>query len=300
MIIVHLIGGLGNQMFQYAVGRHLAERNSTLLKLDLSDFEEYKRQRYALHCFKIWEHIATIEEIATFRRKGISRTAKLLSKIGTRWCGLSSSTSDFYQDNIILKEKRLSFDPSVLEAKGNIYLEGYWQSEKYFSSIRDILLREFAFKYEQDAKSREIANHIQKKEAVSLHIRRGDYVNDPLTNQTHGFCSLEYYQKAVNYITQKIPNCHFYIFSDDHSWVYENFKLDYPVTVVDHNDASTNYEDLRLMSLCRHNIIANSSFSWWGAWLNSNPEKIVVSPERWFNDKSLDTKDMIPGGWLKI
>jgi len=300
VIIVSLTGGLGNQMFQYAVGRHLAEKNSTLLKLDLSGFEAYKLRRYALHCFKIWEHIATMEEISTFKRKRVSRTAKLLSKIGTRWVGLSSATSDFYQDAIVLKERGFSFDPSIMEAKGNIYLEGYWQSEKYFSAIRDILLREFTFKYEQDAKSREIAEQIQKTESVSLHIRRGDYVHDPLTNKAHGLCSFEYYQKAVNYITQKIPNCHFYIFSDDRAWVCENFKLDYPVTMVDHNNASTNYEDLRLMSLCRHSIIANSSFSWWGAWLNSNPEKIVVSPERWFNDKSLDTKDMIPEGWLKI
>lgn len=121
MIIVSLTGGLGNQMFQYAVGRHLAEKNSTLLKLDLSGFESYKLCRYALHCFKIWEYIATMEEIVIFKGKGISRTAKLLSKIGTRWGGLSSATSDFYQDTIIFKEKRLSFDPSMLEAKGNIY-----------------------------------------------------------------------------------------------------------------------------------------------------------------------------------
>lgn len=303
MIIAHLIGGLGNQMFQYAAGRHLAEKNSTLLKLDLSGFEEYKLHRYALHCFKIWEHIATMEEIATFKGKGITRTAKLLSKIGTRWGGLSFATSDFYQDAIILKEKRFSFDPSVLEAKANIYLEGYWQSEKYFAEIRDILLREFAFKYEQDAKSRGIANQIQKTESVSLHIRRGDYVHDPLTNKIHGLCSFDYYKKAVNYINQKIPNCHFYIFSDDHSWVRENFKLDYPVTMVDHNNASRNYEDLRLMSLCRHNVIANSSFSWWGAWLNGNMDKIVIAPRKWFGTDRLRSRimdDLLPRGWYRL
>lgn len=300
MIITQLIGGLGNQMFQYALGRHLAEKNSTLLKLDLSGFEEYKLHRYALHCFMIWEHSATMEEIETFKRKGISRIAKLLSKIGTRWGGLSSATSDFYQNTIVLKERQRAFDSSVLETKGNIYLEGYWQSEKYFSSIRDILLREFTVKYEQDAKSREIANQIQKTESVSLHIRRGDYVHDPFINQIHGLCSFDYYEKAVNYITKKMPNCHFYIFSDDHSWVCENFKLDYPVTMVNHSDVSTNYEDLRLMSICRHNIIANSSFSWWGAWLNTNPNKIVVSPKRWFNDESFARSDMIPESWLKM
>jgi len=287
-------------MFQYAVGRQLAETNSTLLKLDLSGFEDYKLRQYGLHCFKIWEHIATIEEIAAFKRKRISHIAKLLSKIGSRWCGFSTATCDFYQDAITIKEKQFSFDPSVLDAKGNIYLEGYWQSEKYFSVIRDILLREFDLKYEQNAKNRVIANHIQKTESVSLHIRRADYVHDPLTNHIHGICSFDYYKKAVDYITLKIPNCHFYIFSDDQSWVFENFKLDYPVTMVCHNDATTSYEDLRLMSLCRYNIIANSSFSWWGAWLNTNPDKIVLAPERWFSDSTLNAKDLIPESWIKV
>lgn len=287
-------------MFQYALGHHLAEKNSTLLKLDLSGFEGYKLHRYGLHCFKIREHVATMEEIATFKGRGFSRTAKLLSKIGMRWGGLSSATSDFYQNTIFLKEKGGRIDPTILEAKGSIYLEGYWQSEKYFSSIRDILLREFAFKYEQDAKSSEIANQIQKTESVSLHIRRGDYVNNPSTNQILGCCSFDYYQKAVSYITKRIPNCHFYIFSDDHLWVCENFKLDHPFTMVDHNDASTNYEDLRLMSLCKNNIIANSSFSWWGAWLNQNPNKIVIAPLKWFNDSSINTDDLIPNSWIRV
>jgi len=287
-------------MFQYALGRHLAEHNSTLLKLDVTGYEEYKLHRYALHCFKIWEHIATIEEIETFKRRNITFTGKILSKLRKRWLGVSSSTSDFYRDTTVIKERRSSFDSSVLEAKGNVYLEGYWQSERYFSSIRDILLREFSFKYELNTKGRDIAEQMQESESVSLHIRRGDYAHNSLTNQIHGVCSLGYYKKAINAITQKIPDCHFYIFSDDHTWVCDNFSIDYPFTLVEHNDASTSYEDLRLMSLCRHNIIANSSFSWWGAWLNTNPKKIVVSPEGWFNDKSIDTVDLIPEGWSKI
>lgn len=287
-------------MFQYALGRHLAEKNSTLLKLDLSCFEDYKLHRYALHSFKIWEHIATIEEIETFNRTDRTLVAKFVSKITKKSGTISSATSYLYRDPIILKEKRFSFDPSVLEARGNIYLEGYWQSEKYFFEIRDILLREFTFKYEQDAKNKKISEQIQKAESVSLHIRRGDYVHNVLTNQVHGLCSFGYYSEAVNHIIKNRPNCHFYIFSDDPSWVRENFKIDYPVTVIEHNDASANFEDLRLMSLCRHNIIANSSFSWWGAWLNTYAQKIVVSPEKWFNDPSLDAKDIIPEGWLKI
>lgn len=300
MIILKLSGGLGNQLFQYALGRHLAEKNSTVLMLDLSVYETYKLRRYSLHCFKILEHIATTEDIEYIKEKDKTRVARLVSKIRKRFGALYSATSDSYQDVNVLEEKRFSFDPSVLEVKGNIYLEGYWQSEKYFSAIRNILLREFTFKYEQDAKRREIAEQIQKTESVSLHIRRGDYVLNDLTNKVHGLCSIDYYNKAVNHIIQKIPNSHFFIFSDDPSWVHENFKTDHPVTIVEHNEASTDSEDLRLMSFCRHNIIANSSFSWWGAWLNAYPGKIVISPKRWFNDPALDAKDIIPEGWLKI
>lgn len=300
MIIVRLSGGLGNQMFQYALGRYLAEKNYTFLKLDLSGYEDYNLHRYALHCFNICEHIATTEEIKTFKQKRKTPVARLVSEIRKRSCVLSSETSDVFCDPIIIKEKQLSFEPSVIETKGNIYLDGYWQSEKYFITISDILLREFTFKYDQDVKSREIAEQIQKTKSVSLHIRRGDYVHNALTNQVHGLCSFDYYKKAVNYITKIVTNSHFYIFSDDPSWVRENFKIDYPFTVIEHNGATANFEDLRLMSLCQHNIIANSSFSWWGAWLNIYARKIVMAPEKWFNDPSLDAKDIIPEGWFKI
>lgn len=300
MIIVRLIGGLGNQMFQYALGRHLAHRNSTLLKLDVSEFEAYKLQSYGLHCFAIWQHIASIEEIETFKIKSYQRLSRWALNTKKRLGFYRYTTFDFYRDIKYLQEKSFSFDPSVLDVQGNIYLDGYWQTEKYFSEIRGILLREFACIYQQDAKSKDIAEHIQKKESVSLHIRRGDYVHDPLTSQMHGVCSLEYYREAVDRIARKIPKAHLFIFSDDHAWVRENMKFDHPFTIVDHNDASANYEDLRLMSMCRHNIIANSSFSWWGAWLNAHPDKMVIAPERWNNDPALDAQDVLPESWVKI
>lgn len=300
MIIVKLYGGLGNQLFQYALGRHLAEKNSTILKLDLCNFQIDKLRKYELHCFKILHQIASLNEIEAIKCENKYRLCRLTSKIRMKLGFSYSKIFDFYNLPIIIKEKKFSFDSSVLETKGNIYIDGYWQSEKYFSVIKNILLSELVIKYEQDLKNKELAKLICNTESVSLHIRRGDYVHDQLTNLYHGLCSFDYYQKAVDQIVQKIPNCHFYVFSDDPLWVRENFKLDYPLIIVDHNNINTNYEDLRLMSLCHHNIIANSSFSWWGAWLNKNPEKIVYAPEKWFNDKKLDTSDLIPGSWLKI
>ena len=133
-----------------------------------------------------------------------------------------------------------------------------------------------------------------------MHIRRGDYVSNPTTNKLHGTCSLEYYHNAVDIIAAKVSNPHFFIFSDDHEWARNNFKIDYPLTFVAHNNAGKNYEDMRLMSLCKHHIIANSSFSWWGAWLGSNPKKIVCAPRGWFKDKSLNTNDIIPSDWSRI
>lgn len=300
MIIVRLIGGLGNQLFQYAIGRNLAERNSTLLKLDLSGYEEYKLQRYGLHYFKIWEHIASLEEIATFRKKKTNYFSKLSSKV-IRILGYSQyPTSSFYRESTYVKENEASFDPSVLERTGNIYLEGYWQSERYFSGIREILLREYVIKHDPNYLNKQLSEQISKYDSVSLHIRRGDYVSDPITNKIHGICSNDYYESAIQKITQRVPSCHFFIFSDDPIWVRKNFMIAYPFTIIDHNDASGNFEDLRLMSKCKHNIIANSSFSWWGAWLNRNPEKIVIAPGRWFNDPGLDSNSLIPDSWIKV
>jgi hypothetical protein len=300
MIIVKLIGGLGNQLFQYAAGRQLAELNSTILKLDISGFEEYKLHRYALHSFEIWQHIATIEEIEAFKKVQTKSTA-LISKIGKRLNYSINPTLDFYRNVKVINESNLMFNSDVLELKGNIYMNGYWQSERYFSDIRNILLKEFTIKHKQDFTNLELSKQICNTESVSLHIRRGDYISSQLTNQIHGVCSMEYYQKAINEIVKKISNCHFYIFSDDHHWVRENFRLDYPMTMVD-NNTTTNYEDIRLMSQCRHNIIANSSFSWWGAWLNTNSEKIVIAPKKWFADdvKNKETKYLVPETWIRI
>lgn len=301
MIIVRLIGGLGNQMFQYALGRTLAERQSTLLKLDLSGFEDYKLHRYGLHCFKTWQHIATADEVLAFRQEDpLSRGAGWILRM-KRWLVVrfQASRSD-HRDRRVIKENGLGFAPSVLEATGDLYLDGYWQSEKYFAGMRDILLREFAFLHDQDDRNRAVAAQIQSCESVAVHIRRGDYASEPSTNDVHGLCSLDYYRRAVDEVIRRRPGSHFFAFSDDHTWVRQNLAIDHPLTVVDHNDASRNFEDLRLMSSCRHNIIANSSFSWWGAWLNRNPNKLVVAPKDWYRDPTLDTADLIPEPWTRL
>ena len=135
---------------------------------------------------------------------------------------------------------------------------------------------------------------------MSLHVRRTDYVQNALTNKIHGVCDQDYYASCVRYIGDQVSNPHFFIFSDEPQWAKDNLMFDFPMTVVDCNDASRNYEDLRLMSTCKHNIIANSSFSWWGAWLNSNPNKIICAPKQWFTDSTRNTKDLIPSNWIRL
>ena len=293
MIIVRLIGGLGNQLFQYAAARRLSILHRTTLKLDITPFEYYKLHRYSLSPFRIQEVFATPEEIAEV--KGTSK--KRLAKRAFRW---SQKLKPYYRRSIFSELHFGAFDPNIMKTPKHVYLDGYWQSEKYFVDIQDVIRRGFTVKYEQDGQSREIAEQIASTQSVSIHIRRGDYVSNPQTSRVHSVCSLDYYKQCVSLIAEKITHPHIFVFSDDPRWVTDNLRFDYPTTFVTHNDATKNYEDLRLMSMCKHNIIANSSFSWWGAWLNANPNKIVLAPRRWFNDPSRDTRDLLPDGWIKV
>ena len=141
-------------------------------------------------------------------------------------------------------------------------------------------------------------DNILKTTSISLHIRRGDYLT-PENAETHCLCSPSYYQNAIQYIVQRVENPHFFIFSDDITWVFDNFKMPYPYTIVNVNDSYTGYYDLELMRNCKHNIIANSTFSWWGAWLNENPNKIVIAPQRWFMNQEEEI-DIIPSSWVRL
>jgi hypothetical protein len=177
-----------------------------------------------------------------------------------------------------------------------VYLAGCWQSERYFKDIEDVIRREFTVKIKPDANNERTTALINSVNAVSLHIRRDDYV----TNQRHGTCALAYYQQAVEIISRKVSSPYFFVFCDDILWAKENLKLKYPTVFISHNDAAKDFEDLRLMTQCSHHITANSTFSWWGAWLNKKYDKIVIAPGKWFNDEGINTKDLIPEGWIRI
>ncbi|HBG06022.1 MAG: hypothetical protein A2075_15665 [Geobacteraceae bacterium GWC2_58_44] len=293
MIIVKLMGGLGNQMFQYAAGRSLALRRGTSLKLDLSFLEGYQanhtRRSFELERLDIRAEKATPGELAAVERgEPSSLFQRTLGAFFKRRAGMK-----------LFLEKQFNVNPEFFELPDQVYLEGFWQSEGYFKDYGDIIRREFTPSTAPVGKNLELMDEIRSVNAVSLHIRRGDYVTDPAIRAAHHVCELDYYQKGAEVMASSLQAPHFFVFSDDSDWVAANLKLQHPTTFVSHNQGR-GYEDLRLMSLCRHHIIANSSFSWWGAWLNPSPDKIVCAPGRWFNEMPANTCDLIPQGWRKI
>ena len=286
MIITKLTGGIGNQMFQYAMARAVAHLNKTGLMLDISWFDRVKthtRREYSLGNFNISGELF---------KSGIFH--RILFKISFLE-NLRSPQKRYY-----IKEKQIfHFDPEVFKISENVYLDGYWQNEKYFKDTEEIIRKEFTLKNPFNKTISEIAEKISEANSISLHIRRGDYIEDKITNQLHGVCSLGYYSKAIDRILEKVSKPSFFIFSDDIEWVKNNLKLNYSTVFVSDNPIKDS-EELILMSKCKHNIIANSSFSWWGAWLNQNPQKIVIAPKQWFKDSSIQTDDLIPYSWQKI
>ena len=289
MVIVKLIGGLGNQLFQYAAARRIAYINNVPLKLDISSFVDYPLRAYKLQPFNVVQELASPEEVARLKGAGLANRI-------FRWTQQILP----YHRRAWLVERQFHFDPAILRASGDVYLEGYWQSEKYFKDIEPIVRAEFTVKTAPDPVNEAMAQTIRRTQSVSLHIRRGDYVSDATMRHVHGICLLEYYYTAVARLIQAGVTPHFFIFSDDPPWAQANLKLKSPVTIVTHNGANRDYEDLRLMSLCHHHIIANSSFSWWGAWLSQNQNKIAFAPAKWFNTTERDTRDLIPDEWHRI
>lgn len=286
MIIVGIAGGLGNQMFQYAFYRALMEKGKNVkIDLDLSWHGKYEMHNgYELHrIFSVKENVATKDEI-----KELVGSRNIFNRFLRRY----KLKKTFYftpklEDCIRFNEKFLNVD--------NIYLFSAWQTEKYFSTVKSIIEKEFVFKLKMNEDSQSIAKQIMQENSVSIHVRRGDYLNN---EQLRGICTVEYFTRAIERIKQLVKQPRFYVFSDDIQWCKEHFLFD-NIKYVSSNSGIDSYQDMQLMSLCKHNITSNSTFSWWGAWLNKNVNKIVISPKKWFN--GIDgTKDIIPDEWMKV
>ncbi len=293
MIVVRLSGGLGNQMFQYAAGLSAAIRNNTDLFLDL----EYLTNHPIHNGFEL-NSIFDISSLPSSSKQikfilGF-RSNKWIYKILLRLKLKILAGSHFYI------EPYFNYDRKFTEICDNNYLIGYFQSEKYFINIKNLIHKHFRFKKNISKENLHLLRLIKNTNSVSIHVRRGDYVTNPNAFNIHGICSIIYYKKAISYIKKNIENPHFYIFSDDKEWAIKNFNFERRSTIISLNSNKQDYMDMLLMSRCRHNIIANSSFSWWAAWLNGNVSKIVIAPKKWFKSDRYSIEDLIPKHWIKI
>lgn len=278
-------------MFQYAFAYAFAKTHASEFKLDISGFDSYELRHYALDSFCIIEEIATNNETNSLKYKCENIWIKFIRKLIRQQTPFANS---YYT------EYGFQFDKNVCSKQGNVYFEGYWQSENYFLNYREGLLKLFKLKYPPHERSSYFQQRILATEAVGLHVRRGDYITNVRTNSILGTCDLDYYRQAVSLFESKLLKPHFFIFSDDLVWAKENLNFINNISFVELGEEILDHEEMWLMSQCQHNIIANSSFGWWGAWLNQNPDKIVIAPQRWFRDTSINTRDLLPDSWIRL
>lgn len=288
MIITRLQGGMGNQMFQYALGRDLSIKYGVPFKIDV---ESYKiknavERHYDLDVFNIVEDIANEKEVPFFYRN--SNRNLFLSK-------LNSVLNKFLKNKG--KETSFSFDSNILEVGLDIYLDGYWQSPKYFENIEDIIRKDFILKNKLSLNIENLKEVIKKENSLCIHVRRGDYVG----NSHHEVVGQEYYKQAIEKMKSLTTIDKIYVFSDDIKWCEENMSFEFPSMFVGEEYAGQKAEGhMTLMSACHNFIIPNSSFAWWSAFLSENKDKKVIVPKQWFPDESINSSDLIPKEWIRI
>jgi len=286
MIYARLFGGLGNQLFQYAAARALSLRIGSRVGLDRRYLPSPPHHlSYALHHFAIQAETDP-PSLPPHRTRALRHFA---------WrAGIGAPR--------FLRERGLGVNDAVLHAADETYLHGYFQSQTYFADSLAQLRQDLRIVTPPDALNAEWLDRIEvDPQAVSVHLRRGDYVAVPKAGDTHGTCDAGYYARAIAHlrtVTGTSPRA--FVFSDDPEWVRCNLHLDVEMEVVGHNGPTAHYEDLRLMSACRHHIIANSTFSWWGAWLNARNDKTVIAPRRWFATDQLVNPDILPDDWIRL
>lgn len=289
MIVMNLKGGLGNQLFQYALGRHLANIHNTTLALDVSSFESDPLRNYRLDSFNI---SATV-----LPPKSNSFAKRIVNKFLSERNPIHRL---FHKELPLVRENGFEFQPNILQSPDNVFLDGYWQSEQYFKSIANIIRQDLTLAEPLPADLNALEEQIRSSNSIAVHVRRGDYANNPVTTAYHGLYPMDWYIKAAREMEKSLHDVHYFVFSDDYDWVINNLKLEAPCTFIKPSPDGKEAQDLYLMSCCKHNITANSSYSWWAAWLNANPNKKVIAPAVWFMGADSNTKDLIPANWLRM
>jgi len=282
-VAITLLGGLGNQMFQYAIGRALSIRLGLPLVLDISMYRNLVEgrivRRYELGRFRLSGQ--RVRDLPLLLARTRNRLIRILNSCGIGWIQL-------------IEERGLPFHSEVLQVSGACQLLGYWQSERYFETIAAQLREDFTLLPPQDPRSAEYESRIRRVNSIGLNFRRTDFV----TSSTFGTCSEDYYAEALALAVARLgPDAELFVFSDDIDWCRRNVRYSFPTTYVDWEGMDHTGEDLRLMSACRALIMANSTFSWWAGWLNPRPDKLVVAPRQWFRTPGM-VSDLPRSSWV--
>lgn len=295
MIITRLSGGMGNQMFQYALGRVLSLKHGVPLLLDTELLHDRTPRAAWLHfVFREYDlHIFNIEATVA-RRKDIPRRHRLYLR-GRPRLALDARLKRFWPYPGL--ERAFAFDPNVLELGPDAYLDGFWQSPKYFEGYEETIRKDFTLKNGLSERGALLQREIASVNAVCVNVRRADFVVNPF----HGLMGTEYFDEAVAHLKRTTNAEKIYVFSDDVAWCEQNLRFPLPTVFVGHEFKGEKFgEYLALMSACRHFVIPNSSFGFWAAWLSPHQEKTVIAPKQWFNDTTIDTRDLIPSSWVRM
>lgn len=289
-VVVALQGGLGNQLFEYAAGFALAQRLGLALCLDISSYDDPLMRHYALSPFALPESVVRLDVTPWQRGSWPDRMYRALARrLGVPRCGLR-----------VFAEREPGFDARFGNLNKPVLLDGYFQSPDYFADVASTVRARIASPKHMCAASASVLRQVEQTESICIHVRRGDYVSNKSFNQFHGVCGLEYYQEALPLATEGMAMPHAFVFSDDPEWVKENMHLPCAMTVVDVNAEDAAHEDLWLMAACKRFIIANSSLSWWAAWLGTAADKIVVAPRQWFANGTPEPYRLIPESWIRL
>jgi glycosyl transferase family 11 len=291
MVVVRLTGGLGNQLFQYATARRLALVRGVELVLDIGWFRHeapaYPAPRvYELECFGLPARLVSLSPstIARWERG-------LAARLG-RWPGRRIRLPVLEQS-----EDWDVVDERVLDGPADVVLLGYWQSERYFEDAAETIRADLELPTAPDTRYAQLLEAIESTEAIAVHVRRGDYVAIPQVAERHGTLPASYQREAVRLVVERAGrDAHVFVFSDDPEWAEQHLAFELPTTHVGRMPWSAPAE-LRLIASCRHHVIANSSYSWWGAWLGERPGQVVVAPRTWFRDRGTA---IVPPRWLRV
>ena len=296
MVIVRLGGGLGNQLFQYATGRALALRTGTELRLDLGLFGKGAYRPYSLGVFDLEAEPASPDalpfEFRQWHRSALTR--RLYSRLPRRLIIRRQNGPR------VIREKGFAFDESVTHASGDVYLVGFWQSPKYFEDAAAVIRSDLALTSQRVGASVPLTDDVRQEGTVSVHVRRGDYVSHPANTGRYVDCSPQYYEHALELLSARVEVRSVYVFSDDIEWAKTELQFAIPTVFASEPSSRSDIADFFLMSQCEHHVIANSTFSWWAAWLGRRPDGLVVAPSGWFTDAARDTGDLYPVEWFVV